>query len=151
MIDGFFIAAFFVVFTDAFWAGFCALRWVPLFPQDLDQILFSFWRDIVGCLLFFLFMPIRALKFGSKVKFGLLICFVSQGLWFLLAPSPAYTDYAFAWRHGFSLEFIVSSFIFSHFIMRLPLWFTIISVVKIEDSSILLKKDQKHKSSELEV
>ena len=146
LIDGFFAVAFFVVLGDAFWAGFCALRWVPMFPQATFQIIFSFWRDIVACLLFFLLMPIKALNFSLKVKVGILIMFVSQGLWFMLAPSPAFTDYAFAWRHGYSVAHIISAFFLSHFLMRLPLWYIIISAFKIEDSSILFKKKEQLKS-----
>lgn len=151
LVDGFFAAAFFIVLGDSFWAGFCALKWVPLFPQDLNQILFSFLRDVAACFLFFFIMPIRVMNSGWKVKTGILIMFVPQGLWFLLAPSPAFTDYTFAWRHGFSANIIIGDLILSHFLMRLPLWFTIISSVDLYDCSTEFKKGKQHIHEALEV
>jgi len=133
LVDGFMVMGFFVVLTDAFWCGFCALKWLPLFPGDILQISSSFFRDLVGCLLFFLFIgnyfKTEVLRMNKKAWFMLLICFVSQGLWFLLAPSPAFTDYTYAFRHGFPLEFLAAAFLFSHFIMRLPLWLIILLVL----------------------
>lgn len=149
LIEGFFAVAFFVVLGDALWAGFCALKWIPMFPQDAWQIIFSFWRDVVGYILFFLFMPIKAMRFSFRVKLGLLVMAASQAIWFLLAPSPVFTDYAFAWRHGASLEIIFGSYLLSHFIMRLPLWYVIYEVFRIEDSSIRLKKGEKHNSQKI--
>lgn len=125
---------FFVVLTDSFWAGFCALKFIPMFPQDAQQILFSFGRDLVAALLCFLLIGghfiTGVLSFDLIVKSGLFLCFQAQALWFLMAPSPAYTDYTFAWRHGYSLEFIVATWLLSHFIMRLPLWMSIIAAFK---------------------
>ena len=129
LVDGFFVVAFFVVVTDAFWCLFCILRWLPLFPNDLVQIVSSFFRDVAGAALFFLliggYFRNGVLDFKRTVPW-LFVCFVSQGLWFLLAPSLAFTDYVYAFRHGFSLWFVLGSFVFSHFVMRLPLWVVIL-------------------------
>ena len=149
-LDGFFVAAFFVVLGDAFWSGFCALKWVPMFPQDLSQILFSFLRDLIGLCLFFLLIPIRVMNFSLKVKAGILVMLISQGVWFLLAPSPAFTDYTFAWRHGFPLEVVGFSFFLSHFVMRLPLWFIVYEVMRIEFNSTGFKRAKEHNRQPLE-
>ena len=134
LVHGFMIVAFFVVLTDSFWAGFCAAKFIPMFPQDADQIIFSFVRDLVAALLFFMlignYFRTGVLSFDLTVKAGLLLCFQAQALWFLLAPSPAYTDYTFAWRYGYSLEFVLGIWILGHFIMRLPLWISIIAAFK---------------------
>lgn len=142
-IDGFFIVGFFVVVGDAFWAGWCALRFVPMFPDDLDQILISFFRDITAILFFYMVMERKAVHFSRKVVLGLFVIGASQFAWFFLAPTPAWTDHTFAVRHGYPLDHVLLVYSISHFLMRLPLWFTIIQAVKIEDNTILLKKDQK--------
>lgn len=134
LVQSFLVVAFFVVITDSIWAGFCAIRFVPIFPQDALQIISSFLRDLVGALLFFLliggYFRNGVLSFGSYVKAGLILCLISQALWFGMAPSPAYTDYTFAWRSGYSLEHILAAFFLSHFLMRLPLWMSIIAAFK---------------------
>lgn len=130
-IDAFFVIAFFVVLTDIFWCMFCVLKWLPVYPGDALQIYASLGRDIMAATLFWVFswdhFKSGILNFSGAVKFWLLISFISQALWFLLAPSPAFTDFTFAWRHGFSGEFVLAAFIFSHFIMRIPLWLAIIN------------------------
>ena len=134
LIDGFMIVALFVLIGDLFWCLFCILKWLPLFPWDLIQIVTSLLRNVVGIILFFLLIGDHffngVLTFGRSVKFWLLIMFLSQGIWFLWAPSPAYTDYVFAWRHGYSFETIFTSFLLSHFVMRIPLWMSIFSAFK---------------------
>ena len=130
--DAFFIVAFFVVLTDSFWCLFCVLKWLPLYPQDALQIYSSLGRDLVAAVLFWIFIwdhfKTGVLNFSKSAQFWLIICFVSQALWFWLAPSPAFTDYTFAWRHGFSSEFMLVAFAFSHFIMRVPLWLALLNI-----------------------
>lgn len=130
LIEGFFVVAFFVCITDAFWCSFTMLKWVPLHPGDAFQIGSSLLRDLVAALLFFLFIGDyfrqKVLNFSSSVSFWLLICFVSQAAWFWLAPSPAFTDYTYAWKHGYPWISICFSWAISHFIMRIPLWIAII-------------------------
>jgi len=129
-LDACFVVAFFVCITDAFWVSFTILKWLPLHPGDSLQIFSSLGRDIMGALLFYLFIGgyfrQHILKFDSPVKMWLLICFLSQAAWFWLAPSPAWTDYTFGWRHGADIGSIVGSWILSHFVMRIPLWVAIL-------------------------
>ena len=129
-LDAFFVVAFFVCITDAFWCSFTMLKWLPLHPGNAFQIGSSLLRDLMGALLFFLFIGDyfrqKVLTFNSSVTFWLLICLLSQALWFWLAPSPAFTDYTYAWRHGSDAWIIVGSWILSHFIMRIPLWIAIL-------------------------
>lgn len=152
-VDGFMIMGFFVVLCDAFWCIFCALKWLPLFPQDLIQILSSFARDAVACFMLFLLIGdyflngVIRMKRGSWILLG--FCILSLGLWFLLAPSIAYTDYTFAWKAGYPLSFVFTDFVFSHFLMRIPLWLLIVSVLNTrrkfhkalkEDAQIIFPK-----------
>lgn len=134
LVESFLVVAFFVVLTDSLWAGLCALKFIPMFPQDANQIIFSFLRDLVGALLFFLLIGngfrTGVLSLNKYVGAGLYLCLNTQIIWFTLAPSPAYTDYTFAWRSGYSLEFILAGFFLSHFLMRLPLWLSIIAAFK---------------------
>jgi len=134
LIQSFLVVALFVVITDSFWAGLCAIRFLPMFPQDAQQITSSFVRDVVGALLFFLlignYFRTGVLNFGIYVKAGLHLCLQSQAIWFLLAPSPAFTDYTFAWRYGYPLEHILAAWLLSHFLLRLPLWMSIIAAFK---------------------
>lgn len=134
LIQSFLVVAFFVVITDSFWAGFQAWKFIPMFPQDANQILFSFARDIVAAFLFFMliggYFRTGVLSYGVPVIAGLFLNLEAQALWFLLAPSPAYTDYTFAWRSGYPLDFILWIWIISHLIMRLPLWMSIIAAFK---------------------
>lgn len=130
-IDGLFLVAFFVVLTDSFWCIHCITTWLPLYPGSILQIYSSLGRDLAAAALFGL-MIFDQFKSGilqlSKTVIGwLLLCFVSQWLWFSLAPSPAFTDYTFAWRHGYPLEVILLSFFISHFLMRIPLWLALIN------------------------
>jgi hypothetical protein len=68
------------------------------------------------------------------------VLLIVQFFWFFLAPSPAFTDYVFAIRHDYPLEHVVSAFILSHVLIRIPQWLTIWWAVKVEDSSIYFKK-----------
>lgn len=130
-IDSFFLVAFFVVLTDSFWCVFCILKWLPLYPQDTLQIFSSLGRDLLAAALFWIFLidhkRAGVFTFDGSVKFWLLISFISQGAWFFLAPSIIYTDYTQAWIQGSSLEFVLAAWIFSHFIMRIPLWMALIN------------------------
>lgn len=130
LLDALFVVAFFVVLTDSFWALFTLLKWLPLHPGDFVQIGSSFLRDLIGALLFYLFIggyfKQHTLSLDRSVIFWLLVCFFSQAAWFLLAPSPGFTDYRYAWRHGSDIGIIIGSFLFSQFVMRIPLWITIL-------------------------
>lgn len=130
-IDGFFLVAFLVVLTDSFWCVFCILKWLPLYPQDALQIFSSLGRDLLAAALFGIFLldhkKAGVINFDAPVKFWLLISFISQGAWFLLAPSIIFTDYTQAFLQGSSLEFILAAWIWSHFIMRIPLWLALLN------------------------
>lgn len=134
LIDGFLVSAFFVVLTDGFWCLFCSLRWLPLYPGDLVLMVHSILRDAAASSLFLLLILAHfksgVLQFSRRVLGFVLLSFFSQAAWFALAPSPAYTDYTYAWRHGASLELVIAGFFLSHFLMRLPLWAAILSTRK---------------------
>ena len=130
LINSFFIVAFFVVLTDAFWVLFSILKWLPLYPGDALQICSSLGRDIMGAALFYVmiggYFKQKILHFNSSVIFWMCVCFISQAAWFFFSPSPGFTDYTFAWRYGYPVEVVAGSWFLSHFIMRIPLWFAIL-------------------------
>jgi len=136
LIDSFFVVAFFVCVTDAFWVSFTLIKWLPLHPGDLGMLAQSLIRDLAGAALFGLFIydafKTRVLEINRSVILWILICFGSQALWFWLAPSPAFTDYTYAWRHGSDIGIIIGSWILSHFVMRIPLWLAIIKTRSLE-------------------
>lgn len=130
-LDAAFTVAFFVVITDAFWCVFCVLKWLPLFPGDALQIYSSLGRDLAAAALFgiiiFDHFKSRVLEFSRTVMGWLILCFGAQAIWFDLAPSPAFTDPTFAWRHGYPLEVVLFTFLISHFLMRIPLWLALLN------------------------
>lgn len=132
LTDSTILVGLFVLGTDAVWCAACGLRWAPLFPQDTWQITSSFLRDIVATAFFFLFVGDYFRKGTLKVSFqttcGLFMCVMVMALWFGLAPSIAYTDYIQAYKNGYSAQFILADFIFSHFLTRIPLWIAFIGV-----------------------
>lgn len=126
------IVFLFVLVTDSFWCFFTAMRWLPLFPGDALQIFSSLGRDLLAAGVLGMFIwdrfKERVLDFNIRAHFWLMICFVSQAAWFLLAPSPAWTDYTYAWRHGSDIGIIMGSWILSHWIMRIPLWLALVNI-----------------------
>ena len=132
-VDAVLVVGLFVLIGDLIWCAFCILKWGPLFPGDLLQISASFFRDLIGIFLLVLlvgdhFRSGGVLHFSSHVFAFIYLMVVFQGLWFLWAPSPAFTDYTFAWRNGSSLSVVIGSFLISHIFMRIPLWLSILSI-----------------------
>lgn len=134
VLQGFFVVAFFVLVGDAMWSGLCALKWIPMFPGDAWQIIFSFGRDVLGAGLMLIMMGDlfleKKLRFNEITWIMLFLAFEMQLFWFLWAPSPAFTDYTFAWRHGFSLDVVFTSWILGHWLMRIPIWLAVWSTFK---------------------
>lgn len=132
LTDSAMLIGLFVLGTDAIWCVACGLRWAPLFPQDTWQITSSFLRDLVATVFFFLFVGDYfrkgTLRFTFQTKYALLVCAVVIALWFGLAPNIAYTDYVQAFKNGYSTQFIMADFIFSHFLTRIPLWIAYVGV-----------------------
>lgn len=130
LLDAFFVVAFFVCITDAFWVVLTIVKWLPLHPGSALQIFSSLGRDVVSALLFGLLIcdhfKSGKLNFIPSSLFWLGVCAAAQSIWFFLAPSPVFTDYVYGWRHGAEAGIIMGSWILSHFIMRIPLWLAII-------------------------
>lgn len=131
---GFMVVAFFVLIGDAIWAGFCGLKWIPMFPSDAEQISFSFLRDLCGILLMIfmagdLFLE-RKLRFDAITFTAIATGLIMQFVWFAYAPSPAFTDYTFAFRHGYSFDVVLTAWLLGHWIMRIPIWIAIWSTFR---------------------
>lgn len=145
-VQGILVTMLFVLIGDAIWAGLCSARWISLFPQDAWQIITSFLRDILGAGVMFLMIGDlfleKKLRFDGLPLFFLFVCFCFQLIWFTLAPSPAFTDYTFAWRHGYSLDVVFVSWILGHWIMRIPLWLGIWAILKNHNGYTVEKMEE---------
>jgi len=121
--DSLFILGFIVLLGDLTWVIFCGLRFGWAYPSSVLQVLFSGGRDVAGITFCFLLIGSHfkngILTFGNKTWWLLIWNALFIFVWFLLAPSPAWTDWTFAIRHGFPLETVLTSFFISHVIGKL--------------------------------
>ena len=121
-----FFIGFFVLQFDAFWIVCSALKWGPLYPwSETFQLILCLGRDAAGLLFCSLFIfeyfkdrrvrPNVITLFGYETTLGFIV------IWFILAESPAYTDWTFALRYGFPVHVAIVSFTLSHVLGR-ALW-----------------------------
>ena len=116
--DSVFILGFIVLLGDLTWVVFCGLRFGWTYPDSVLQLVFSGGRNVAGIMFCFLLIGSHfkngVLTFSSKTGGLLIVNGFFIFVWFLLAPSPAFTDWTFAIRHGFPLETVLTSFFISH-------------------------------------
>jgi len=110
----FFLIGFIILSGDFIWMLLSTVRFLPFYPDNLFLCLSVLGRDAVGMLLCFLLTHDKmdkVLQFSQRtvLAYGFLILFL--GFHFLIAETPAWTDYTFAIRQGYSFDFILSSFI----------------------------------------
>lgn len=115
--DSFFLVGFTILFLDSFWILACLLRFGALYPNSLIQLLAALGRNITGLIFCYLFIgPYFKTIFKPNKKtlimFLVDLCFLSS--WFLLAPSPAYTDWTYAIKKSYNFSIIITSFFISH-------------------------------------
>ena len=106
---------FVVVLLDAVWVVVCGLRFGPMYPDSVPQLLACLFRDISIVALCYIFVKDylqQRAQFRTLIYF--VACIVFMAVWFTLAPSPAYTDWTFALRNGYPVETVVTSFLISH-------------------------------------
>lgn len=118
--DGLFLVGFIVLITDTIWVVMSGLRFGSLYPRSVPQLVLSAGRNLVGLLLCYLlvggYFKQGVCKLTKHTAQLILVNTVFIVVWFLLAPSPAYTDWTFAIRHDYPLLTVLSSFLISHII-----------------------------------
>lgn len=123
LTDSLFIVGFVVVLCDTLWILASGLRFGSSFPESVLQLVFCFFRDVAAlifCSLFiYHYFKRGMLGFSESFWCWILVNVVFLAVWFHSAPNPAYTDWTFAIRHGYSLKVIAQSFISSHIIGRI--------------------------------
>lgn len=120
MSDSAFILGFTVLIGDLVWCFCCLFKFGVLFPADVPSLIVCLVRDML--LILFSYSMIHE-YFNWKI-IGLQQKFVNAFFWNLLfmvlwfgsAPSPAYTDWTFAYRYGLPLTLVNFSFVMSHVI-----------------------------------
>jgi len=121
--DAVLIVGFVVVYLDTFWIVACGLRFGWQYPDSVLQLIFAFGRNIAG--LIFCYMLIGnyfrqgKLKLTNKTTQLFFLNILFLAVWFVAAPSPAFTDWTFAIRHGYSWNVILTSLFISHFIGKI--------------------------------
>ena len=118
--DAMLIVGFVVVYLDTFWIIACLLRFGWYFPDSILQLLFAFGRNITGLILCYMlignFFKQKKLEITKRVTQVFFLNILFLAVWFLLSPSPAFTDWTYAIRHDYSLNVIVQGFFISHVI-----------------------------------
>lgn len=120
LVDSLLLLAVSVVALDVVWIICSGYRWGFLYPCDLWHLGLAGLRNIAclafcGLSIFDLFRQgVVSIKKSTAVAFLVNCAFMA--LWFGLSPSPAFTDWQYAIRHGFSTDVVLVSFVTSHII-----------------------------------
>ncbi|MHA1829067.1 MAG: hypothetical protein ACTSX6_10530 [Candidatus Heimdallarchaeaceae archaeon] len=118
--DSVWLVGFVVLSGDLIWVAASGLRFGWFYPDSVPQLILCAARDFAG-MLFCLIMLKTPIKFNDLTVLGYITNIVFMLIWFLLAPSPAYTDWTYAIKHNYPLPTIITAFIFSHIIGRIIL------------------------------
>lgn len=109
---------FIVLLLDLCWVVVCALRFGSMFPNSMMQLALAGLRDLVGVIFCYLlignYFKTNVLHFKTSTILLVLVNWLFLAVWFIFAPSPAYTDWTFAIKHGYSVGVVALSFLVSH-------------------------------------
>lgn len=118
-----FTLGFIVLSSDLVWSILSVVRWGSLHPDSINQMILVIARDITGTILSLFGMItlvndryVQWSKTTTILWFWNLVYFI---VWFGLAPSPANTDWTYAFRYGYSWSFIWKTFFISHILGRI--------------------------------
>ena len=114
LTDSFFIVGFIILSGDLIWISLSGLRFLPSYPNNMYLVLSTVGRDVAGMCFCFL---LEVGKIGKLVKpkwhtvvaYIVLIGFLGYN--FLIAPAPAWTDYTFAIRQNYSIDYVLKAFL----------------------------------------
>lgn len=141
--DAFLIVGFIVVYLDTFWIVACGLRFGWQYPNSVLQLIFAFGRNITGLILCYMlignYFRQGKLKITKKTTQLFFLNILFLAVWFVAAPSPAWTDWTYAIRHGYSWNVILYSVFVSHVIGKILVTVIFLSLwskhkIKQEDS-----------------
>jgi len=108
-----FLMGFIVLSMDILWMLVCAARFLPMYPQDISQVLLVLARDGVGMIFCYLLVGERikdgiiSFNYGTSLAYLLLLGFFA--LVFMVAPNPTWTDWTYAIRQGCDMSTILYS------------------------------------------
>lgn len=118
LTESFFLNGFIILSGDLIWILICACRFLPFYPDNLFLVVCVSLRDFVGMILCFLLVGnhIRkgVIKFGKNTFMAYLLLIGFLLVDFGMATTPAWTDWTFAVRQGYSTSFILASLFFSY-------------------------------------
>jgi len=118
-----FSLGFVVLSSDLFWVLCSIVKWGPLFRSSVLQLIACAFRDLFAFILCFMMimkeLDNNIIKIRKEFYFGWFINCVFFLFWFGLSPSPAYTDYTFAYKYEYTLNVVWSTFFVSHIIGRI--------------------------------
>ncbi len=122
--DALFIIGFVVLTTDLMWCVACLLKFGPGYPwADVFQLFLCALRDIAATAFCYLLIKshfdLGFISFNSKTVLSYCVNAIFLSLWFLAAPTPAFTDWTFAIRHDYPMGVVLSSFLFSHVVGKI--------------------------------
>jgi len=114
LTDAFFLVGFIVLSGDFIWMTVCALRFLPVYPDNWFLVVSVLSRDFVGMLLCYL---LERTNIGSIIQFKsvtywsyvLLITFLVAN--FIYAADPSWTDWTYAIRQGMNTTYILTVFL----------------------------------------
>lgn len=113
--DAVFLVGFVVLTLDTVWIIICGLRFGWQYPESVLQLVACLFRNLGIVTLCYVFekdyLKERATQW-TFITFCLNVAFM--GVWFWLSPSPAYTDWTFAFKNGYPLSTVLTSFLISH-------------------------------------
>lgn len=118
-----FTLGFVVLSSDLVWSIFSLVKWYSLHPDSLNQMILVIARDFTGVILSLFGMVslvndhwVQWSRLTSWLWGWNIIFFL---VWFGLSPSPAYTDWTYAFRYGYSWNVIWMVFFISHVLGRI--------------------------------
>ena len=114
LTDSFFVVGFIVLSGDFIWMALCGLRFLPAYPDNLFLVLTTLGRDAAGMIFCFLLQKdkigkVIKLKKNTVLWYVILIAFL--GFNFLIATDPTWTDWTYAIRMGYNVDYIFKSFL----------------------------------------
>jgi len=121
LVDSILIVGLVAFSFDAFWCIAQAFKFGYLYPGDLPELYRCFIRDIAFLILCYLMtypslIKTRIIRITKTTKWFVILESTFFLIWFLLAPSPGFTDWTYAIRHAYSSMEIMGAFVISHVI-----------------------------------
>lgn len=114
------LVGFVVLTNDLIWVTICGLRFGYIYPDSVLQLVICAFRDIAGALLCYSLAgqhwTRKTVSITKKTRLFYMLNIVFITVWFLLATSPAWTDWTYAIKYDYPISVIATSFLTSHII-----------------------------------